>query len=161
MSDRKEGGGCFCGAIIAEVHGDPFWICYDHDTDCRRAIGSPVVVWVGYRPKQFSLVTGNPRAFSKTPGVVRTFCSNCGTSISYLDEALENELYIALGFFDRPENFHPEAHAYWGEKLSWIEFADRLPRIEAYSRRRDSALGTPKHRTAGNIIDEACGNKNM
>src|SRR4051812_34960293 len=31
------------------MHGEPFWICYDHDDDCRRAIGSLVNVWVGYR----------------------------------------------------------------------------------------------------------------
>jgi Glutathione-dependent formaldehyde-activating enzyme len=83
----------------------------------------------------------------KTKGVVRTFCSDCGTSIGYLDEGISNELYIALGFFDHPESFRPEAHAYWREKLSWIEFADKLPRIEGYSRERDPALGTPNQRT--------------
>jgi hypothetical protein len=159
MSERKESGSCFCGAIIAEMRGEPFWICYDHDSDCRRAIGSPVVVWVGYRPEEFSLIKGNPRSFSKTKGVVRTFCSNCGTSISYLDEGISNELYVALGFCERPESFLPEAHAYWSEKVSWIEFADKLPRIEGYSRERDPALGTPKQRARSNIIDAASGNE--
>lgn len=37
--DRVETGGCFCGAITAEMRGEPFWICFDHDDDCRRAIG--------------------------------------------------------------------------------------------------------------------------
>jgi hypothetical protein len=65
VSERKESGACFCGAIIEEMRGDPFWICYDHDADCRRAIGSALVVWVGYRPEQFSVIKGNPRSFSK------------------------------------------------------------------------------------------------
>src|SRR3954462_310846 len=39
MENRIETGSCFCGAIAAEMHGEPFWICYDHDDDCRRAIG--------------------------------------------------------------------------------------------------------------------------
>jgi hypothetical protein len=103
------------------------WICYDHDADCRRATGSALVVWVGYRPEQFRVVQGNPRSFSKTRGVVRTFCSDCGTSINYLDEGIPNELYIALGFLEHPECFRPEAHAYWREKLPWIEFAEGCP----------------------------------
>jgi hypothetical protein len=57
--------------------------------------------------------------------------------VSYLDEGISNEMYIALGFFDPPEGFRPQAHAYWLEKLSRIEFADRLPRIERCSRERD------------------------
>ena len=69
MSDRTETGSCFCGAIAAEMHGDPFWVCYDHDDDCRKAIGSPVNLWVGYRTNQFRLTRGTPKSFSKTKGV--------------------------------------------------------------------------------------------
>src|SRR5688572_30099722 len=88
MSTRLETGACFCGAVVAEMHGDPFWICYDHDDDCRRAIGSPLTIWVGYRPSEFRVIRGVLRSFSKTKGVIRTFCPECGTSISYLDEGL-------------------------------------------------------------------------
>jgi hypothetical protein len=52
MSARIETGACFRGAIAAEMSGEPFWICYDYDDDCRRAIGSPLTIWVGYRPEQ-------------------------------------------------------------------------------------------------------------
>ena len=93
MDDQIETGSCFCGAISAEMRGDPFWICYDHDDDCRRAIGSPVNIWVGYRTNQFRLIRGEPKSFSKTRGVVRTFCPECGTSIGYLDEGLGDQLY--------------------------------------------------------------------
>jgi hypothetical protein len=146
VSTRLETGACFCGSIAAEARGDPFWICYDHDDDCRRAIGSPLAIWVGYRPNQFRLTQGTPKSFSKTKGVMRTFCSECGTSISYLDEGLPDEIYLAIGFLDNPERFRPQAHAYWRMKLTWIEFADGLPHIEGYSRRRDPTLGNPADR---------------
>ena len=42
MHDRLEHGVCFCGAITAELRGEPFWICFDHDDDCRRATGGAV-----------------------------------------------------------------------------------------------------------------------
>ena len=86
MNLRVETGSCFCGTVAAEISGEPFWICYDHDDDCRRAIGSPLNIWVGYRPEQFRLVRGMPKPFSKTKGVTRSFCGDCGTSISYKDE---------------------------------------------------------------------------
>ena len=149
MGSRIETGACFCGEIAAEVNGEPFWICYDHDDDCRRAIGSPLTVWVGYRPSQFQLMRGVPKSFSKTKGVVRTFCPECGTSISYMDEGTNDELYLNIGFMDNPERFRPQAHAYWRMKLSWIKFADDLPRTEAYSRERDPELGYPKDRKCG------------
>ena len=146
MSGRIETGTCFCGAIAAELRGEPFWICYDHDDDCRRAIGSPLTIWVGYRPDQFRLTRGTPKSFSKTKGVVRTFCGDCGSPIGYTDEGLPDELYVAIGFLDQPERFRPQAHAYWRMKLPWVDFADDLPRVDAYSRKRDPAFGDPTDR---------------
>ena len=99
MSSRVESGSCFCGAVTAEFDGEPFWICYDHDDDCRKAIGSPLTVWVGYRSNQFRLTRGVPKAFSKTKGVTRTFCSDCGTSIGYLDEGLTMNSMQPSGFW--------------------------------------------------------------
>lgn len=98
MSERRETGACFCGAIAAEMTGEPFWICYDHDDDCRRAIGSPLTVWVGYRPAQVRFTRGTPKTFSRTRGVVRSFCGDCGSAIDYRDEGTPDELYLAIGF---------------------------------------------------------------
>jgi len=149
MSTRIDTGACFCGAIAAEMHDAPFWICFDHDDDCRRAIGSPLSIWIGYRVNQFHLTRGMPKAFSKTPGVVRTFCGDCGTSISYLDEGLGDELYVAIGFMNQPERFEPQAHAYWRMRLPWLAFDDGLPCVDGYTRKRDPSAGNPNDRTIG------------
>jgi hypothetical protein len=141
-----ETGACFCGAIAAEMRGTPFWTCYDHDDDCRRAIGSPINVWVGYRPEQFKLLRGKPKSFSKTKGIFRTFCADCGTSISYWDQGLHDELYVTIGFLDNPESFAPQAHGYWRMRLPWMQIADGLPRVDTYTRTRDPALGSPAER---------------
>ena len=101
MAERLEHGHCFCGRIQAHAQGEPLWICSDHDDDCRRAIGSPLTVWVGYRPHQVAFTAGRQKSFSHTPGVVRTFCGDCGTSIGYADQGLPDELYLAVGFMDR------------------------------------------------------------
>ncbi|MFE0014866.1 GFA family protein [Mesorhizobium sp. NPDC059054] len=144
--DHIRRGHCFCGAIEAEVSGEPFWICYDHDDDCRRAIGGPLTIWIGFRPAQVKLTRGEPKTFSRTQGVVRCFCGECGTSIGYRDEGLPNELYLSIGFMDAPETFSPVAHAYWELRLPFIAIEDSLPRIDTYSRPRDPDFGNPKDR---------------
>jgi hypothetical protein len=143
---RTERGHCFCGAIEASFVGDPFWICFDHDDDCRRAIGAPLTIWVGYLAEQVAFDRGKPATFSKTPGIVRSFCSTCGSSISYQDEGLPDEVYVCIGFMDAPEHFRPQAHGYWQEKLPFIEMNDHLPRIETYTRVRTPTVGTPRQR---------------
>jgi hypothetical protein len=105
---RTERGRCFCSAIKAEMSGEPFWICYDHDDDCRRAIGGPLTIWVGYRPDDVRYNSGNPRSFSKTKGVTPYFCGDCGTSIAYVDEGLLNAMYFCIAFMDNRERFPPD-----------------------------------------------------
>lgn len=146
MGERLETAACFCGAIAAEMRGDPFWVCYDHDDDCRRAIGGPLTIWVGYRPEAFRLLRGTPKSFSKTKGVTRTFCAECGSSIGYADEGLPDEIYFTIGFFDRPENFAPQAHTFCSLRLPFVTFADGLPEMDDYSRERDKAHGRPNER---------------
>jgi hypothetical protein len=131
---------------LRRCHGEPFWINYDHDDDCRRAIGGPLTIWVGYRPDQFTVLEGKPKTYSKTPDIVRSFCGRCGTSSGYVDKGISNEYYLTIGFFDHPERFKPAAHGYWRLKLPWIEFSDDLPRVEEYTRRRDPKLGNPNTR---------------
>jgi hypothetical protein len=146
MPKRKETGACFCGAIAAEMDGEPFLVAFDHDDDCRRAIGAPLAVWVGYRPAQIRFTRGTPKVFSKTRGISRTFCGDCGTSIGYADEGLGDETYLAIGFFDHPERFAPTVHGYWSMKLPWIAFADDLPKYDSTTRDRDPAFGHPRDR---------------
>lgn len=146
MSERLETGRCFCGRIVGEFSGEPFWVCFDHDDDCRRAVGGPMMLWVGYRPRQVAFVAGQPKTFSRTPGVTRSFCGDCGSSIAYVDEGIADEVHVAIGFFDRPQGFPPAAHAFWSGKLPYLSFDDGLARIETYSRQRDPALGTPDKR---------------
>jgi len=143
---RIDHGHCFCGAIAATFTGEPFWVCYDHDDDCRRAIGGPMTIWIGYLCDQVRFDRGRPKTFTKTRGVTRSFCANCGTSIGYVDAGLSGEVYICTGFMDAPERFPPEAHGYWRMRLPFIKMDDGLARTDAYTRGRDPKLGFPRER---------------
>lgn len=143
---RVDHGSCFCGSVRAKVIGKPFWITYDHDDDCRKALGSPLAIWIGYKREQVTFAEGMLKRFSKTPSVTRFFCANCGTSIAYTDEGLENELWLTIGFMDQPEAFQPDAHGFWRFKLPWLTIADDLPRFDGYTRKRARHYGNPTDR---------------
>ena len=88
----------------------------------------------------------NPSPKQKGGGVVRTSCGDCGASIGCPDDGLAHEFYVAIEFLDRPERFEPQAHAYWNMKLPWVNFADDLPKTDAYTRPRDPDFGYPSGR---------------
>ena len=145
-----EHGWCFCEAIKAQRLVSLFgfastmnWVCFDHDDDCSRSIGSPLAIWIGYRPVQVRFVRGHPKRFSKTKGVTRSFCGDCGTSIAYSDDGLPDEFSLSIGFMGSLERFPPRAQAYWEMRQPFV--AEKLPRIDGLPS-ENRARGNPKAR---------------
>lgn len=71
------------------------------------------MVFTGYRVGEVE-VNGGPKVYDSSPGVHRSFCDGCGTSLFYEDEEerLPGEVYVAVGVFDDPEPFEPEEHSW-------------------------------------------------
>ena len=67
MSERIERALCFCGKIQAEARGEPFWVCSDHDDDCRRAIGSPSMSGSAIAQNRYRSTAGCRRRFRVRP----------------------------------------------------------------------------------------------
>ena len=76
---------------------------------------------------QFRLTRGEPKSFSKTRGVVRTFCPECGTSISYLDEGLGDELYLTIGFLDQAGTVPPAGARLLADEVALDRIRRRPP----------------------------------
>jgi hypothetical protein len=121
-------GRCLCGAVRFETHGEPLWVAYCHCESCRRHTGAPVSVYVGFRRSQVEFSPEEPPCFESSPGVRRRFCSRCGTPISYEADDCEGELHLHVSGFDHPENFSPERHVFYSERLAWLHLGDDLPR---------------------------------
>lgn len=128
-------GGCMCGEVRFGAEGDTLFRGYCHCADCRRASGAPVMVFVAYRAKDVEW-SGKPEVYRSSPDVSRSFCEECGTSLTYEDEKLPGEVYISIGAFDEPERFAPQVHGYASRRLSWLDIRDDLPRHESSSRPR-------------------------
>ena len=126
-------GGCRCGSVRLRATGRPSTVVYCHCVDCRRSSGAPVSLFAAYRTGQVAMERGAPGAHASSRGVVRSFCAECGTQISYEDERLEGEVYVHVGVFDDPEPFEPEAHDWVSQKPGWLVINDDLPRYQESS----------------------------
>ena len=118
-SHTESSGGCRCGEIRYVILGipDPVAIC--HCPDCRRTVGAQSVAWMILPKASFRLSIGTPKEHHSSPGVTRTFCSSCGTTISWTDEEHPDRIDVTLGSLDDPEKFVPTRAVYRTHRLSW------------------------------------------
>ena len=120
-------GGCFCGAIRYRARGVPSNTMVCHCQTCRRVAGSPVVAWVTFARDQFAFTAGNPAEFASSAPVRRTFCSACGTPLTYSVADSPATIDITTCSLDNPDAFPPTHHSWLSHDLAWVRFGDNLP----------------------------------
>jgi len=67
-----------------------------------------------------------PNRYQSSEGVIRRFCSSCGSSLTF--EA-DGKLFISLGSLDFPEHVVVERRCYTQFRLPGIDLADGLPQF--------------------------------
>lgn len=117
-------GRCHCGRIKIESEGSAERVSYCHCDCCRRSTGAPLSVYVAYPNHAVRYFGERPESFESSPGIHRSFCARCGTSIAYQDDRLPGMTYFHVGVFDTPQAFEPTLHGFFAEKLFWLELAD-------------------------------------
>ena len=126
-------GGCLCGAVRYGATAAPDYVAYCHCTSCRKATGAPAVVYATYLERDVSFTKGERKSYESSPGVQRTFCESCGTPLSYEAEWNGD---IVVGFFvgtlDDPSRFPAQKHVAHGERVSWFDASDSLPRFKTF-----------------------------
>ena len=94
--------------------------------------GVGVLALAGIPVTGFRVLAGTPGRFASSPGVIRTFCDRCGTSLTLHSEAFPDEIYVSLCALDDPEGLAPEVHIWTSHRLGWLETADALPRYRRF-----------------------------
>ena len=130
-------GGCLCGAVRYEAKGEVLGVGYCHCQSCRRHSGAPVVTWVAFRADQVRFPERDRKIYNSSPGVGRGFCDQCGTPLTFEIPVSRTfggqpiiEFYIST--LDDPDAFVPDRHWFHGERISWFEVADDLPRYRGF-----------------------------
>jgi hypothetical protein len=113
-------GGCYCGAVRYQVDSPPRIATMCHCEDCRKSCGAQSVAWVTFLAESFAFVQGEPASHRSSPGVIRTFCSACGTSLTYRNDERAHEIDVTTASLEDPEAFPPAKHLFPEQKLSWV-----------------------------------------
>ena len=115
-------GGCHCGAVRFVARFPSRFVAHCHCESCRRAHGAAFVTWAGFPSSQVEVVAGRDSlaTHASSPGVVRSFCSECGTKLFFNSERWPGETHVVLAAFDDPLDRAPSGHAFWTEHASWL-----------------------------------------
>jgi hypothetical protein len=129
MDETVLEGGCLCGAVRYRATGTPFDITHCHCTLCRGASGAAFVTWFSVPAAAFALVRGVPARFDASPAAMRTFCSGCGTPLTFQMHASPGEIDVTVCSLDDPDRLTPEDHTFVRSRLHWSVLADGLPQF--------------------------------
>jgi hypothetical protein len=133
---KGDEGGCLCGDVRYRINGTALSRGICHCRTCRRASGAPSVAWVTFRSNEVSFIAGEPATFRSSPAVSRTFCTRCGTPLTYRHDSDPDTIDITTVSLDDPERFVPEREIWTEHKLSWEALNADLPH---YPRTRSEA----------------------
>jgi len=117
MSDATLTGGCYCGAVRYRIDGPVLSAGICHCATCRRTAGAESVGWLTIAPAQLVQLAGDPMRYTSSPGVIRTFCPTCGTSLSYQNDP--GSIDLTLASLDDPEAVPPTRECWLDHRLSW------------------------------------------
>jgi hypothetical protein len=127
MSETKLTGHCYCGAVTFEIDGKSDWVGHCHCESCRRASGSVMTTFAGFKKDQVTFTGAQPSSFSPGNGVTRSFCGRCGSAIAYENAGEPGELHLHVGLFDNIELLPAQDHSFRNEKASWLTADEHLP----------------------------------
>ena len=134
MMSKVIEGGCLCRAVRYRVDGGPIVTSLCHCRSCRLAAGAPSVAWVIFRSSEFRFSAGQPARFHSSPVVIRTFCSLCGTALTYQRDTEPDTVDVTTASLDSPDDFAPTREIWIAHKLTWEQLNNTLPQYPGSSR---------------------------
>ena len=112
-------GGCLCSAIRFRISGEPVFSSICHCATCRRASAAPMVAWLTFDRGQVEMLSGVPRIYHSSQGVVRRFCGTCGSQLSYESIESPTTIDITTASLDNPNLFPPTLEVWLEHRVSW------------------------------------------
>ncbi|HEX9773463.1 MAG TPA: GFA family protein [Steroidobacteraceae bacterium] len=122
-------GSCLCGKIRYQIDGTLGPAGHCHCSMCRKAHGAAFGTYSRVRWRDFRFTSGEDqvRRYASSPGIARSFCGSCGSTLQYLTESTSESFALALGTLDDDPGVRPVSHIFVGSKAPWFEITDTLP----------------------------------
>ena len=127
-------GSCLCGSVRYEVRGPVGRVTNCHCSMCRKAHGAAFGTYGQVERKDFVVVSGaeDIASYQSSPGVSRTFCKRCGSTLQFISDSRPRILSVALGTLDDDPKVEPSLHIFAASKAPWFSITDDLPQHAAY-----------------------------
>ena len=84
------------------------------------------MTWFSVRPSDFRIIKDEPMRFNSTEKGVRSFCSRCGTQLTFEHADFPDEIDVTTGSLDDPELVPPRDNTRTSTRLLWVA-SDGLP----------------------------------
>jgi len=119
-------GRCLCGAIEWQTDVNPTAVHYCHCSMCRRWSGGPFATLAWYPQASVRWTNRQPVEFRSSPIAVRSHCEICGSPLHIAYDG-QNEIALAVGSMDAPEDLKPTHHYGSEARLPWVDIGNALP----------------------------------
>jgi len=78
-----------------------------------------MVAWLTFDRGQVEILSGQPRIYRSSQGVVRQFCTVCGSQISYESVERPSTIDLTTASLDNPNLFPPTLEVWLEHRVSW------------------------------------------
>jgi hypothetical protein len=131
-------GSCLCGRVKFEIQGKLGRSSHCHCSMCRKAHGAAFGSYAAVNVENFRIKAGEELIlrYKSSPGVERTFCSRCGSTLQFISAKLPGIIDIALGVLDDDPGIRVPHHIFVGSKAPWVEITDGLPQFPESSAKK-------------------------
>lgn len=131
-------GGCYCGRVRYKLVEMPKSCGICHCRSCRRIAGAESVGWAVFDVGVFSFTSERPEEFRSSPGVERSFCGTCGTTLTYENEG-RALIDVTLASLDDSEVLTPTKETWCQDRISWNQLNDSLSHYDQSSSNQQSS----------------------
>jgi len=128
MKKNKHKGSCFCGNIQFEIKDTGGTVAACHCLDCRKASGAPFMIFVVVDIENYMIKNGNSGSIRYADGIkMRTFCSNCGSALTYENKHNPDDIHVNVALLEKPEDFQIQYHVWIKRKLPGVKIVENVP----------------------------------
>lgn len=116
-------GSCLCGQVQYELCSEIRAVAHCHCKMCQKAHGAAFGSYGSVPLTDFRITSGQAlvRSHESSPGVMRAFCSACGSPLTW--HQVEGEwatwISVALGTLDTPFKPHKHRQAHVRSRPLW------------------------------------------
>ncbi len=137
-------GSCLCGGIRYRAEGPLSLVARCHCIFCRKQSGAEFATNGSVETEHFKLLSGESllRSFESSPGEMRLFCGQCGSSIFKRSETKPNLIRLRLGCLDTDFDQRIEFRVFTSRKLGISEITEDIPSFDTVPTAETSDSGS-------------------